>query len=64
MDCLRLVRGAKELVNYLKGIGVPMSEGTIYNLLRENNIPHSRPSARILVFDLNEIDEWLKKGTY
>ena len=33
---LRRVRGAKELVKYLESIGCPMSESTIYKLLREN----------------------------
>ena len=56
---MRNVRGAKALSEYLKSIGIPMSESTIFALLRENKIPHQRPSPRILVFNLDRIDEWL-----
>lgn len=56
---MRNVRGAKELSKYLESIGVPMSESTIFNLLRQNKIPHRRPSPRILIFNLDVIDEWL-----
>lgn len=57
---MRNVRGAKALSNYLESIGVPMSESTIFALLRQNKIPHRRPSPRILVFNLDVIDEWLE----
>lgn len=56
---MRNVRGAKALSEYLESIGVPMSESTIYKLLRENRIPHRRPSDRILIFNLDIIDEWI-----
>lgn len=56
---MRNVRGAKALSKYLESIGVPMSESTIFSLLRQNKIPHQRPSPRILIFNLDRIDEWL-----
>jgi len=56
---MRNVRGVKQLVSYLSDIGVPMSESTVYNLLRENKIPHQRPSPRVLIFNLDRIDEWI-----
>lgn len=56
---MRRVRGAKELVKYLEETGTPMSESTIYRLLRTKKIPHIRPSDRILIFDLDAIDKWL-----
>lgn len=56
---MRNVRGVKQLVSYLSDIGVPMSESTVYNLLRENKIPHQRPSPRVLIFNLDRIDDWL-----
>lgn len=59
---MRNVRGVKKLVDYLNEIGAPMSESTIYSLLRQNKIPHQRPSPRILIFNLDRIDEWLNKG--
>ncbi len=56
---MRRVRGAKGLVKYLDSIDCPMSESTIYKLLREKRIPSIRPSDRILLFDLDAIDYWL-----
>jgi len=56
---LRNVRGVKNIVEYLKKIGAPMSESTIYNLMREGKIPHQRPSPRVLIFNLDRIDEWV-----
>jgi len=59
---MRNVRGAKALSNYLHSIGVPMSESTIFSLLRQNKIPHKKPSPRILIFNLNDIDDWLNQN--
>lgn len=59
---MRLIRGAKNLSDYLKSINCPMSEATIYRLLKTNDIPFRRPSPGILVFDLNAIDKWLLDG--
>ena len=56
---MRRARGAKALVIYLASIDCPMSESTIYKLLREKRIPAIRPSDRILLFDLDAIDRWL-----
>lgn len=56
---MRNVRGAKALSEYLTSIGAPMCETTIFKLLREKKIPHVRPSERILIFNLNEIDRWI-----
>lgn len=56
---MRKVRGAKSLVKYLESISCPMSESTIYRLLRMNAIPHKRISTGIIIFDLDVIDNWL-----
>lgn len=56
---MRMVRGVKALVEYLDSINCRMSHTTIFDLLRQNAIPHSRPSPRVLLFDLNAIDEWI-----
>lgn len=56
---MRNVRGAKALSEYLASIGAPMSEATIYRLLRQDKIPHVRPAPKILIFNLDVIDEWL-----
>lgn len=56
---MRKVRGVKALVEYLKQIGSPIGETTIYKLLRENSIPVVKPAPRIIIFDLDDIDKWL-----
>lgn len=56
----RRVRGAKELSKYLESINCPLSESTIFKLVREKRIPHIRPSNRVLLFDLDSIDKWLE----
>lgn len=56
---MRNVRGARALSEYLESIGAPMSESTIFALLRQNRIPHQRPSNRILIFNLDKIDRWI-----
>lgn len=53
------VRGVKALVDHLESIDCPMSESTIYRLLRTREIPCKRPTPGILIFDLNAIDRWL-----
>ncbi|UUI01748.1 helix-turn-helix transcriptional regulator [Oceanobacillus jeddahense] len=58
----RKIRGAKKLTEYLESINCPMSTSTIYRLLRTNDIPHSRPSTGVLLFDLDDIDQWLRDG--
>ena len=60
---MRNVRGVKSLVDYLSEIGIPMSQSTVYNLMRQNKIPHHRPSPRVLVFNLDIIDEWIKTSS-
>lgn len=59
---MRNVRGAQALSEYLNSVGAPMSVSTIFNLLRQDKIPHQRPSPRILIFNLDRIDEWLTGG--
>lgn len=56
---MRMVRGAKALVEYLESIQCPLSESTIYRLVKVRKIPFRRPSPQVLIFDLNAIDRWL-----
>lgn len=55
----RMIRGVKELVDYLAKQNIEMSESTIYRLKRHNEIPYQQITPRISVFDLNKIDDWL-----
>lgn len=56
---MRRIRGVKALVKYLDSINCPISESTIYRLLRKKSIPFRRPSPQVLIFDLDDIDHWL-----
>lgn len=56
---MRKIRGYEKLINYLASIGCPMSLSTIQRLVRQNDIPYSRPAPRVIIFDLNKIDEWI-----
>jgi predicted DNA-binding transcriptional regulator AlpA len=60
---LRMVRGVTALVEYLKSIGCSMSEATIYRLVRTKKIPFNRPSSRVLLFNLDQIDAWVSGQT-
>lgn len=56
---MRKVRGVQAVSEYLDSINCPMSASTIQRLMRTKSIPFSRPSPRIVIFDLNEIDSWI-----
>ncbi|MGE7545028.1 hypothetical protein [Sporosarcina newyorkensis] len=56
---MRKVRGVKALVEYLESIQCPMSESTIYRLVKVRKIPFRRPAPQVLIFDLDAIDHWL-----
>lgn len=60
---VRKVRGVKELDQYLKSVNCPMSEATLYRLVKRKEIPFNRPTPRVLLFDLDDIDLWLGGGT-
>jgi predicted DNA-binding transcriptional regulator AlpA len=56
---MRKIRGVYNLADYLKSVHCEMSVSTIQRLMQRKEIPHSRPAPRVIIFDLNEIDEWL-----
>lgn len=56
---MRMVRGVKSLLDYLSSINCPMSESTIYRLVKTKSIPFRRPSPGLLLFNLDAIDKWL-----
>ena len=56
---MRKIRGVKNLCNYLSSINCPISVSTVQRLVQQEKIPHSRPAPRVIIFDLNDIDEWL-----
>ncbi|RSL32637.1 AlpA family phage regulatory protein [Salibacterium salarium] len=58
---MRKVRGVKKVSQYLESINCPMSESTIHRSMREGGIPYKKPTPRIVIFDLDEIDTWLEE---
>lgn len=56
---MRRARGAKALVEYLASIECPLSESTIYRLVKVGKIPFRRPTPQVLIFDFDAIDHWL-----
>ncbi|MBP3038098.1 hypothetical protein J9303_01065 [Bacillaceae bacterium Marseille-Q3522] len=56
---MRKIRGSQRLSEYLSSINCPISRTTIQELMKTNNIPFHKPSPRVLIFDLDEIDAWL-----
>lgn len=58
---MRNVRGVDNLVNYLKEINCPIGETTLYKLVQQKEIPHVRISSRVLIFNLDSIDNWIQQ---
>ncbi|PZX07944.1 hypothetical protein C7437_1011066 [Psychrobacillus insolitus] len=56
---MRRIRTVKALLDYLTSINCRMGRSTVDKLIRENRIPHIRVSDRVLIFDLDAIDNWL-----
>lgn len=56
---MRKVRGVKKVCEYLESIQCPMSESTIFRLMRTKDIPFSRPAPKVVIFDLDDIDTWI-----
>lgn len=57
---MNMIRGIDALADHLKEQGVPISRTTIFTLLKQKRIPHRRPAPRIVLFDLDRIEDWLK----
>jgi len=47
-----------EEVKWLTGL----SASHLYKLTASRNIPHFRPSGKMLYFDRKEIENWMKRG--
>lgn len=56
---MRRVRTIDKLLEYLDSVGCPIGKSTISKLIKEEKIPHIRIADRILIFDLDDIDNWL-----
>ena len=54
-----MLRGVKNIIEYLSSVDCPMSESTIYRLVKTESIPYRRPSPGLLLFNLDAIDQWL-----
>lgn len=58
---MRNIRGVKALVQYLESINCPIGETTLYKLVQQKEIPHVRISSRVLIFNLDSIDNWIQQ---
>ena len=56
---MRKVRGVKAVAEYLNEIQCPLSESSIYRLVKTGGIPFKRITPQVLIFDLDKIDKWL-----
>ncbi|MFJ8065841.1 helix-turn-helix transcriptional regulator [Psychrobacillus sp. NPDC096426] len=56
---MRRIRTVTSLLEYLDSINCPMSRSTVNKLIRTNEMPYIRVSERVLIFDLDAIDNWL-----
>lgn len=59
---MRRIRTVGALLDYLQSINCPMSRSTVDRLIRSKEIPFIRISQRVLIFDLDAIDQWLSIG--
>lgn len=39
-----------------------MSKSTLYKLTSEKKMPHYKPTAKLLYFDRNEVEAWMKQN--
>ena len=58
---MRRVIGVNSLLQYLESVQCPMTEEKVNELIAGKQIPHSRPLNRLLLFDLDHIDSWLRE---
>ena len=58
---MRKVHGVKILISYFNSVNYPMTEDDLIVLLTQKEIPHTSPISKILIFDLNHIDWWIKE---
>ena len=45
----------------LRGIDLTVPVGTVYALVHENRIPHFRLGTRVVRFDLDELERWVRE---
>ncbi|MEI4769331.1 hypothetical protein WAX74_06685 [Psychrobacillus sp. FJAT-51614] len=56
---MRRAYGVKKLSSYLDTVSNPLTEEEIEILIINKEIPHLRPMANMIVFNLDHIDWWL-----
>ncbi|MCK1996631.1 hypothetical protein MPH47_05135 [Psychrobacillus psychrodurans] len=58
---LRRAYGVIKLSSYLDTVGYPLTEEEINVLIINKEIPHLRPMANMIVFNLDHIDWWINQ---
>ena len=56
---MRRAYGVKKLSLYLDTVGYPLTEKEIVDLITKKEIPHLKPMANMIVFNLDHIDWWI-----
>ena len=57
----KLKMNIDEALIYLNEQGYPISKSTMYKHTMAGTIPFSRFGERKIIFDLNELDQWISK---
>lgn len=56
----KLLLGTKKVLNFEELVEYTgLSKSYLYKLTSSGNIPHSKPSGKVLFFDKEKIDQWL-----
>lgn len=56
---MRRAYGVKKLSLYLDTVGYPLTEKEIEILISNKQIPHMKPMANMIIFNLDYIDWWI-----
>ncbi|WP_050183778.1 hypothetical protein [Domibacillus robiginosus] len=58
---MRKIQGIQHLVFYLHSINYPLAKKEIDNLITTKKLPHKKIGSNIIIFDLDQIDWWIKQ---
>jgi len=58
---MRKIQGIQKLVSYFDSATYPLTEKEIQDLILNKKLPHKKVSTGIIIFDLDQIDWWIKQ---
>ncbi|MEM1503740.1 hypothetical protein RG959_10020 [Domibacillus sp. 8LH] len=59
---MRRIQGVQKLISYLDSVKYPLAEEKIYDLIKNKKLPHKKLINNIIIFDLDQIDWWIKQN--